>query len=323
VKAAANLALAAAAAACAAVLILRLAFPRSRPALSIAVEATPARLARGRYLFWNVAMCANCHSGRDESRYGMPVVAATAGGGGMLFDSRMGVPGEVFAGNITPDRDTGIGAWTDGEILRTLREGVDRTGSPLFPIMPYHNYQRMGDEDAYSLVSYLRTLRPLARASSARHLAFPGSLLFRVAPHPVDGAIIAPDDARNHLAYGKYVTTIASCGDCHTPRNALGFLDERRALSGGWEMRGPWGRVVASNITPATGTFVGRASRAEFVGRFQSFAAIAARPPRAGPGRNTVMPWLAYSGMTEQDLGAIYDYLRTVPPIVNRVEPLR
>ena len=85
-------------------------------------------------------------------------------------------------------------------------------------------------------------------------------------------------------------------------------------------MRGAWGRVVASNITPEPATFVGRATRAQFIGRFKSFAAIAAAPPRAAPGRNTVMPWLAYSGMTEGDLGAIYDYLCTVPPIARRVE---
>lgn len=239
----------------------------------------------------------------------------------MLFDSRMGVPGALFATNITPDADTGLGKWSDGEILRALREGIDRAGRPLFPIMPFHNFKHMSDEDAYSVIALLRALPPIARAVAPRRLLFPGNLLFRVAPHPVAGVIVSPDDARGHLAYGKYLATIASCGDCHTPRNLLGRLDDGRAFSGGWEMRGVWGRVVASNITPEPGTFVGGATRVQFIGRFKSFAAIAGAPPRAAPGLNTVMPWLAYSGMTERDLGAIYDYLRTVPPIRNRVEP--
>lgn len=320
-EAAARAAGALAVAALSAVLVLLLAFPRVHPAPSIRAQATPPRLARGRYLFWNVANCANCHSGRDETRFGLPVVPGTVGEGGMLFDSRMGAPGRIFAGNITPDPESGLGAWTDGEILRAVREGVDRAGRPLFPIMPYHDFKILSDEDAFSLIAYLRSLPPIARAIPPRRLRPPGSLLFRLAPDPVSGPIATPDDARDHLGYGRYLTTIAGCGDCHTPRNFLGRLDETRALSGGWEMRGAWGRVVAANITPDPETFVGRATREEFVGRFRSFASIADAPRPAPSGRNTVMPWLAYSGMSERDLGAIDDYLRTLPPIRNRVEP--
>ena len=311
---------AAAGSAALAVLILLAVFPRTRPAPLLHVEPTPERLARGRYLFWNVALCASCHSGRDATRYGLPVVPGTVGAGGMLFDARMGAPGSVYSSNITPDPETGLGRWSDGEVLRAIRDGVDRTGAPLFPIMPYHNFKAMADEDALSVIAYLRALPPIRRAVPARQLAFlPGSLLFRVAPDPVRRPV-APTKRDGGAAYGKYLSTIASCGDCHTPRTPLGRLDERRALSGGWVMEGEWGRVVAANLTPDRGTFVGRATRAEFVGRFHSFAVVAANPPAASPGRNTVMPWLAYSGMSAEDLGAIYDYLRTVPPIARKVE---
>ncbi len=313
---------AAAGAAGIAVLVLLRAFPRKRPAPRLRIEATRPRLERGRYLYWNVAICASCHSARDATRFGMPVLAGTAGEGGMAFDERMGAPGILFAGNLTPDPATGLGRWSDGEILRAIREGIGRSGEPLFPIMPYHNFKAMADEDAASLVAYLRTLPPVRHAVPARRLLLrPASLLFRVAPDPVRSPVGLPDASRDPLAYGRYLVTIASCGDCHTPRNRLGRLDERRAFSGGWEMRGPWGRVVAANITPAPDTFVGRATREEFIGRFRSFAPVAAAPPPASPGRNTVMPWLAYSGMTERDLGAIDDYLRTLRPIENRVEP--
>ncbi|HTS02143.1 MAG TPA: cytochrome C, partial [Thermoanaerobaculia bacterium] len=93
-----------------------------------------------------------------------------------------------------------------------------------------------------------------------------------------------------------------------------------RELSGGWEMKGPWGRVVTANITPHKDTFVGRATKAEFIGRFKSFVALRGDDiPPAPRGRNTVMPWLPFSGMTEEDLGTLYDYLRSVPPIANKV----
>jgi hypothetical protein len=85
-------------------------------------------------------------------------------------------------------------------------------------------------------------------------------------------------------------------------------------------MRGPWGRNITSNITPNPDTFIGRATREEFIGRFKSYASMTAETsPIPPPGRNTVMPWLSFAGMTDEDLGAIYDYLRTVPPIENRV----
>jgi mono/diheme cytochrome c family protein len=314
--------LGAAGAAAVASLVLRFAFPRSRPPANLRVESTPARLLRGQYLFWNVANCANCHSGRDETRFGLPVVAGTAGQGGWLFDARMGVPGRVYSSNITPDPETGLGRWTDGEILRAIRDGVGRSGDPLLPIMPYHNFKAMADEDAFSVIAYLRMLPPVRNAVPARRLRFlPASLLFRAAPDPVATPLPGPRPADGTVARGKYLTTLASCGDCHTPRTALGRLDERRAFSGGWEMVGAWGRVAAANITPDPGTFVGRATREEFIARFKAFASVAAAPPPVPSGRNTVMPWLAYSGMSAEDLGTIYDFLTTVRPVRNPVQP--
>ncbi|HUP62113.1 MAG TPA: hypothetical protein VNA69_17025 [Thermoanaerobaculia bacterium] len=87
-------------------------------------------------------------------------------------------------------------------------------------------------------------------------------------------------------------------------------------------MHAPWFRVVTANITPHASTWMGKASKEEFIGRFRAFANITAENAPAAPkGRNTLMPWLAYSRMTEDDLGAIYDYLRTVPAVENRVNP--
>jgi hypothetical protein len=93
-----------------------------------------------------------------------------------------------------------------------------------------------------------------------------------------------------------------------------------KAFSGGWMMQGPWGRNYTANLTPHKDAYLGRATRDEFIGRFRSFASITAEnAPPAQPGRNTIMPWLAFSQLTDEDLGAIYDYLKTVKPIENRV----
>ena len=291
--------------------------PASRAASSRSIEVTPARLARGEYLVHHVADCLNCHSDHLTT-FGMPVRPGSEGQGGFVFDKNLGIPGVVAAQNITPDRQTGIGAWTDGEVLRAMREGVDRNGDALFPMMPYAHFRSMSDEDAQSIVVYLRTLKPIHHAVPARHIDFPVNLIIKFKPQPVEEPVIAPDP-RNAAAYGGYLGNLA-CVECHTPHDSKNQLDATRAYAGGWTMLGPWGRVVTANLTPDSNTFIGRASKAEFIGRFRAFEHMdASNSPAVPPGRNTIMPWLAFSRMSDHDLGAIYDYLRTVKPIANRV----
>ena len=292
--------------------------PKMRPPSAEKIEATPARLARGEYLVRHVSDCVGCHSDH-LNRFAMPIKPGTEGQGGYPFDEKLGAPGVICAQNITPDPEHGLGRWTDGEILRAFREGVDRNGKELFPMMPYRSFAEMSDEDARSVVAYLRTLPAVAHAVPKRKINFPVNLMIKFVPQPLAGPVSAPDDRTDHLAYGKYVVTIAGCRTCHTAREN-GREVVGRDFAGGWEMRGPWGRVVTANITPEEHTFVGQASKAEFIGRFKAFASFTADTmPAADPGKNTVMPWLAFSGMTEQDLGAIYDYLKTLPPIRNDV----
>ena len=110
----------------------------------------------------------------------VPVKAGTEGQGGFPFDKKLGVPGLVQAQNITPDPETGLGHWTDGEVLRAMREGVDRKGVALFPMMPYEDFREMSDEDARAIVAYLRTLKPIRHAVAPRRLDFPVNLLDQV-----------------------------------------------------------------------------------------------------------------------------------------------
>ena len=89
------------------------------------------------------------------------------GVGGIVWNEQIGFPGTLVASNITPDPDTGLGKWTDGEIIRAIREGVDRDGNALFPIMPYSHFRNMSEEDAQAIVAYLRSLPPLGPAAPA------------------------------------------------------------------------------------------------------------------------------------------------------------
>ena len=286
--------------------------PASRPPSTERLEVTPMRLARGEYLVEHVSDCLGCHSDH-LTPFGFPVKPGTKGQGGYIFDEKVGFPGVVAAQNITPDPDTGLGKWTDGEVLRAIREGVDRDGEPLFPMMPYQHMRHMSDEDAKSVVVYLRTLQPIRHSVPPKHLSFPLNIIVRTIPKPLDGPVADPDP-KDALAHGKYLARMGGCLECHTPHDDKNRLIEADAFSGGWKMEGPWGTVITANLTPAKHTYIGSHTKEEFIGRFEAMASLTAETsPPASPGRNTVMPWLAFSKMTAEDLGAIYDYLRTVP----------
>ena len=117
---------------------LRLAFPRVGPAPSLAIEATPERVARGAYLANHVTVCIDCHSVRDWSRFSGPIVAGTEGRGGEVFDRRFRMPGTFYARNITPAR---LADWTDGELVRLVTTGLTKDDEPIFPVMPYRAYR--------------------------------------------------------------------------------------------------------------------------------------------------------------------------------------
>ena len=288
--------------------------PKSRPPSAERIEITPARVQRGRYLVRHVTDCLGCHSDHDFRRFGMPIKPGTEGQGGFAFDEKLGVPGVVCAQNITPDPDYGLARWTDGEVLRAMREGVDRNGRAIFPMMPYLGYRTLSDEDARAIVAYLRTLPPIHKSVPPKRIRFPLNLILKSVPRPLDGpvAAVSPTDS---VAYGKYLTTIAGCVGCHTTEDARHRPIPGMEFAGGNEYRGPWGTNRSANLTPEEHTWMGHATKAEFIGRFKAFAPLAENSPVAPRGQNTVMGWLAFSGMTEEDLGAIYDYLKTVKPV--------
>jgi mono/diheme cytochrome c family protein len=294
--------------------------PAQRPASTEKIEATPERVARGRYVVQHVSACFDCHSERVLA-YALPFKPGREGVGGFIWDAKVQFPGTVGAANLTPDPDTGLGRWTDGEILRAIREGVDREGKALFPLMPYGHYRAMSDDDGKAVVAYLRTLAPLRYTPPKKALNPPLNIIEKFIPKPLDGPVPTPSRA-NTIEYGYYLSQIGACHECHTPKGEKGEPIPGKDLAGGWEMHTPFFRVVTANITPHPSTWMGQATKEQFIARFRSFSAInASNAPQAEKGRNTVMPWLTFSGMTDEDLGALYDYLKSVPPIENKVNP--
>ena len=231
----------------------------------------------------------------------------------------LGLPGRINPRNITSDPETGLGAWTDGEILRAIREGVSRDDRALFPMMPYQKYTEMADEDAYALVAFLRSLPPVKNAVPPTKIDFPVSLLIQSVPKPLSGPVIAPDPS-DKLAHGKYIATMAACGGCHT-REDKGAPVAGMEFAGCFVFRFPGLEVRSANISPEGETEIGGWNEQRFLDKFRDYANFnEAYLPTAAQANFTLMPWLNYRNLLDNDLSAIYAYLRTVKLIRNKVE---
>jgi hypothetical protein len=199
---------------------------------------------------------------------------------------------------------------------------VSRNGESLFPIMPYLRYGRLSRDDVEAIVAYLRTLRPVDYTPPARELGMPLPLVVRTIPAAAEFRPIPPRSDR--AAYGEYITNAAACGDCHTPVDDRGQPLPGRDYAGGFEFKLPGGAglVRSANLTPDADTGIGTWTEQQFVDKFKAFEGVTARTLTTAQERreNTVMPWIDYAGMTREDLGAMYVYLRTLKPVLNLVQ---
>lgn len=281
----------------------------------IKVELTPQRIERGRYLASSVSSCMDCHSERNWNKFAGPAVEGTDGKGGEEFNQKIGVPGSFYAKNITPFH---LKDWTDGEILRAISSGVNKKGEALFPIMPHPNYGKMDREDLYSIIAYLRTLKPIENVVPESKADFPMNFIINTIPKKAEYSKIP--NANDQVAYGAYLFTAAACGDCHTKKDK-GSPVPGMELAGGFEFPMPTGGVVrSSNITPDKETGIGNWNEEFFVKRFKTYSDSTYKAADIKKGDfNTVMPWTMFTNMKTEDLKAIYAYLKTVKPIKNRV----
>ena len=299
-------------------LYLLLRRPSSAPPSKVVVWATPDRIERGKYLFTNLLDCDGCHSERDFTRLGGPVVETARGKGQFL--PMEGLPGQVYSANITPDKETGIGNWTDGEKIRAIREGISKDGHMLFPLMPYTGYRFLSELDVQSLVAYMNTLPPIRNYVPRSSISFFVSVMMKGVPQPVTRPI-PPVDKDGGEIYGEYLVSVAGCEECHTPMSR-GQEDTSMRFAGGRVFAMPAGTVISANITPDKDTGIGTWDFVRFRDRMQTMRQYAETGyPKVGQERFTLMPWIAYSGLTDHDLESIFLYIKSRRAITNFVVP--
>lgn len=291
------------------------ALPNVGPPEDIKIEATAQRMERGRYLANSVSVCMDCHSKRDWNKFSGPIIEGTWGQGGEEFDYKIGLPGKYYSKNITP---FALANWTDGEVLRAIASGVNKDGKALFPIMPHPNFGKMDREDLYAIIAYLRTLQPIESNVPKSETDFPMNFIMNTIPEKAAYSKIP--DPRDKLAYGKYLFTAANCSECHT-RKVRGKPVEGMELAGGFEFPLYTGGIVrTANITPDPETGIGNWTEQNFLNRFKVYSDSSYIPRTIAKGEfNSVMPWMMYSTMKQDDLKAIFAFLRTVKPVKHKV----
>ena len=273
--------------------------PKKRATTNVQFERTPERVARGKYLVQGILNCEVCHSPKDWTQHGGPIVPGKELAGQVL--PIPGLPGTVVAPNLTPDPQTGSANWTDDQIARAIREGIKHDGSTIFPIMPYSEYRDLSDEDLASVVVYLRSLPPVPNPLPPSSVKFPVNYLVRSAPEPVTSSVAAP--AADPVSRGKYLVGVG-CG-CHNVSNNLRF-------GGGEHLVGPWGDVFSANITTDP-SGISYYSEAGFIAALRTGFVGARR-------LNSIMPFDSFKNLSDDDLKAIFAYLHTVPPVKHRVD---
>jgi hypothetical protein len=296
---------------------ITLALPDIEAPTDLKVEVTPERIERGRYLANSVCVCMDCHSQRDWNAFAGPLKPESFGAGGEKFDRTMQFPGEFYSKNITP---FALKDWTDGEIYRAITSGISKDGHPFFPVMPYPYYNKLATEDVHSIIAYLRSLEPIETAPyPVSIIDFPVNVIVRTMPEPAAPVPLPKPGAAD---YGAYVTNAAGCMECHTNMENGKRIGE--PFAGGFTFSFPNGSAVRSaNITPHATDGIGAWDKATFIARFKQYADSSYTPPAVDwevGDFQTVMPWMMYATMSEEDLGAIYDYLRAQPAVAGRPE---
>jgi mono/diheme cytochrome c family protein len=256
-------------------------------------------LRRGAYLVRGVVACGNCHTTKDANF--RPIAGMEMAGG---FEIELPF-GKAVAPNITPDRETGIGRWTDAQIIAAIREGKRPDGSTIGPPMPIGMYRNMSDRDVRAIVAYLRSVKPVHHvvAKSAFKIPLPPSY-----GPPVTHVAEVP--RKDKVAYGHYLASaLGHCIECHTPRLENGMLDMTRVGAGGQELPGPGGVLLSANLTPDPAKGLGKWSDKQI----KTAITKGVRPD--GGKLAPLMAFAWYAHIRQSDLDAIVAYLRSLKPV--------
>jgi mono/diheme cytochrome c family protein len=273
------------------------------PYPDIHASSDPKAIARGEAIVYGAGHCVNCHTSEvEEASVKQGATPPLAGG------RRFALPlGNVYTPNLTPDRTTGIGRYTDVQLARMIRYGVMPDGRAALPFMDYHD---LSDEDLTALISFLRSQKPVRRAVPEHTFTFAGKAVMALLIKPVGPKTTPPKHTPAEeptVERGEYVaTSVAICAECHTKRNPIDGSYTGQRFAGGmiFETGDPNRIIVSPNLTPSKTGRITSWSEEQFVGRFGAGVGIP----------HTHMPWRQFQRMSETDKRAIYRYLRTLPP---------
>jgi mono/diheme cytochrome c family protein len=294
-------------------------------ALSIqaSINQQSALIEHGKYIV-SIAGCNDCHTNfspeySDPSKWTKQQIQTIAFNaidgldenkymaGGRLFD--LGPGGTVYSANLTPDVETGLGGWTDEQIKVAIRTGQIPSGRILVPVMPYRGFNTMADADLDAVVAYLRSIPAVKNKVPEPTFSTKG-----FQPLPFTQGVIAPPPS-DKAGRGKYLLTLGSCTDCHTPLDpATGAPVMEKYLAGGQPYVGPWGTVYGGNITPDPETGTGNWTENEIKVAFMTGINKQGR-------RLILMPWFVYRNLANDDADALAYYIKNGLPAVKNEVP--
>lgn len=274
------------------------------PSLAATTGAdTNGMIARGEYIVRNAGTCGACHNPNHD-------INGVLSGGAEFKDWRLGT---IRSANLTSDSETGLGAWSDADIVRAMRTGQRKDGRLLAPVMPYEWLNEMSDRDAFAVARYLKSLpavRHEVRQSPGLFLRLARAVFLRPKPGTIQEAPVRGPTAQ----YGQYLAQhVALCAECHTPTGGIQSTPDRGRMFAGRAHPPRDFPANPANLTPDTATGIGRWTEADFVQTIRT----GVNP--MGDSLHSFMPWRAVRRMTDDDLRSIYRYLRSITPVRNEV----
>lgn len=280
-------------------------------------------ISRGKYLA-TISGCTYCHT-PDKVEYQNPEtmsleqIMTIAFDGNLAEDEEkllaggrvfpLGPAGVVYTRNITPDKETGIGTWTDEQIKLAIKTGVRPDGTVLFPVMPYHVYNQMADQDLEDIIAYMKSVPAVRNEVPEKTVSTEGMPVL-----PFTQGITAPEPT-DRSARGAYlVNHVMGCTDCHTPIDPnSGAPIIEKYLAGRQPYEGPWGIVYGGNITPHDETGIGTWTDAEIKRAILNGISKDGR-------RLILMPWYSYASLTTEDADAVVHFLMNdLAPVDNAI----
>ncbi|MES2176409.1 MAG: cytochrome c [Gemmatimonadota bacterium] len=282
------------------------------PLPEVHASTAPEVLARGEYLVYGPAHCVACHTSSYSDMAKLARGTKVPLSGGLRLSA---APlGDIYSRNLTPDPETGIGRYSDGQIARMMRWSVRPDGrATIEPMMPFGN---MSDDDVNAIISYLRSMPPVKNAVPTNEWTIPGKVVRtffnimkpRTAIHPASATPAGVGAAR-----GEYLArSVANCVGCHTKRDEATFVATGTEFAGGWQLEpdpNPGADLalwfISPNLTPMKGSALLKfPNREAFITRFRSGRVYAGSP----------MPWEAFARMSTEDLESLYEFLHRLPP---------